>query len=347
MVPPGVASPDLARRTFVAHIPPGTRHCAIESAAVQLQLRNERLHVTVTRDALLAQPPGWLSDWGVRAEAQGCVATGQGQELAERIVESLPLDPAAAFRLLHPSTVASGYVDLGPETRLQVFSPILRDGATTQTPAVETAQVSGAGAQLDVQLKMSPNVIGFETAWYALEPNPGRPGCHIVPLSADRSIQGAVEHLPAPATNYFQLPPDAAFFRLLYKSDANGVTAIVAFAATRGELGLRAQAAANPAACEKLQAGCRALPRNVGVNPFLVVKVNGAEVVVPVGARLSAAIQAAGVKNPGTLLPGLRVMRPFGGKPTPIVFDPQSRDILDLPLTGTEQISWPAKPAIL
>ena len=85
---------------------------------------------------------------------------------------------------------------------------------------------------------------------------------------------------------------------------------------------------------------CLALPRRVGVNPSLVVGVNGRDVTVPVGARLSAAIQAAGIKNPNTVLQQLRVTRLFRGKPTPVRFERQSDEILNLQLTGGEEIFW-------
>jgi hypothetical protein len=85
---------------------------------------------------------------------------------------------------------------------------------------------------------------------------------------------------------------------------------------------------------------CVALPRRVGVNPFQVVSVNGRDVTVPVGARLSGAIQAAGMKNPDTILPQLRVTKLFRCKPTSVEFDRQSDGILNLQLTGGERISW-------
>jgi hypothetical protein len=192
-----------------------------------------------------------------------------------------------------------------------------------------------------VDLKLAPGVIGFETAWYAVRPNIGRPGYHFEALGADRSIQGKVEHAPAPAVDYFQFPPEAAFFRLLYKSDSNGITAIVAFGGTPAELDARTKTAlADPAVCEKLAAPCRALPHKVGVNPYLAVNVQDREVTVPLGANVAAAIEAAGVKNPDSVLPQLSVLRAFRNKLVPVAFDWQSRAILNLQLTGGERISW-------
>ena len=71
LVPPGVASPDLAQRTFIADIARGKGTCAVEGG-IQLQPVRKKLRVSVDRDALLQQrQPGWLADWSLRAEAQG------------------------------------------------------------------------------------------------------------------------------------------------------------------------------------------------------------------------------------------------------------------------------------
>lgn len=342
MVPPGVASPNLIRRTFVARIAPGRGSCAADSAiTVQPQPRRKSLRVTVDRDALLQQQePGWLIRWTMRAEAQGCIASGTGEELGRLIADSVPLDPAAAFQLLH-APWRSPYVDLGSDNRLQVHSPVLREGMTDAVFVPELSRVSGSGNRLDVDLKPAPNVIGVETAWYAVRRNTGRLGYHFEPLFADRTIQGNAEHLAGPAINLFQFPPRTAFFRLLYKTDANGVVAIVAHGTTREELDRGTEAVlADSAACEKHPELCRVLPRSVGVNAFIAASVNGGEVTVPIRSLLSNAIEAAGVKDPASVLLRLKVTKPYEGKPVPVVFDPTCRDILDVPLNGGEQIYW-------
>jgi hypothetical protein len=340
LVPPGVARPDLTRRTFIADIATGKGICAAEGG-IQLQPVRKKLRVSVDRDALLQQrQPRWLADWSLRAEEQGCIAQGRGQDLAELIVESVPLESAVAFRLMYTSFL-SGYVELGPENRLEVHSPVLREGDPAEAPLTDTLKVTGKDYHLDVDSSLAPSVIGFETAWYGIERNRGKIGYHFVPLSGDRNIQGAVEHMHGPTTDYFQFPPQAAFFRLFHKSEDNDVIALVIAGSTREDLDGRTKAVGNdPAECEKTSGMCLALPRRVGVNPFLIVSVNGRDITVPVGARLSAAIQAAGMKNPDTVLPELRVKKLFRGKPTPMEFDHQSDDILNLQLTGGERLSW-------
>ncbi len=145
LIPPGVSRPDVAQRTFTADIAGGRGSCGPAEGAISIQSRKGRVRVTVTRDRLLKQPPGWLSAWTAHAELQGCIAAGEGLKLAARIVESLPLDPRAAWRLLHADDRQTGYVDLGPETRLQVVSPILREGAPADAPILDASNLTGEG----------------------------------------------------------------------------------------------------------------------------------------------------------------------------------------------------------
>jgi hypothetical protein len=297
----------------------------------------------VDRDALLKEAPGWLDDWSIQAESQGCVAMGDGERLARLVVDSLPMDPAASAWLLSVAAT-SAYVDLGPYHRLQVNSPILREGAAAEAAAPEISKIEGSGGRLDVELKPAAGVIGYETAWYAVVRNEGRPGYHFAPLAADRNIQGTVEHASGPATNYFQFLPQAAYFRLFYKTQANTVLAIVICGTTRADLDRRTKAVGDDLeSCRRESGMCVELSRGLGVNPFLAVTVNGGEVRVSLGATVGSALSAAGIRDAAAVLPELQVSRLFGGRPTPVEFDRAARDILNLRLLGGEQISFPSQ----
>src|ERR1700674_2390160 len=74
LIPPGVAAPDLAQRTFAADVATGPSRCPPADGVIAIQVRKKRVLVTVTRDTLLKQPPGWLSAWTSEIEAQGCLA---------------------------------------------------------------------------------------------------------------------------------------------------------------------------------------------------------------------------------------------------------------------------------
>jgi hypothetical protein len=342
LIPPGIATADVPQRTFAADVVSGRGSCAPAGGPVEILPHKNRVRVTVRRDALLKQPPGWLSSWTALAESQGCIAPGEGLKLATRIVESLPLDPNAAYRLLHADDRRSGFVDLGAEKRLQVVSPILREGAAPDAVILETANISGSGNSLTVDVKSTPNLIGFETAWYAIQPKAGGIGFTISPLSAEKHIQAKTEAAAAPATNYLQFPPQAAFYRLFYKADQTDVVAVVMAAPTRAELDRQSKAfEADPSLCEKLASRmCAVFPRRVGVNPFLIATVNGSETTLPVGTTVRGAIQSAGERNAERLLLQLTVLKPYAGKPVPVEFDRASPEILSLTLSGGESISW-------
>ena len=339
LVPPEVPGPEVAHRTFIAPVLRAKGSCAVAPGPIQLQPRKRSLRLTVDAGALAQQKqPGWLSDWTLHLEAEGCVALGEGQKLGRAIVESVPLDSLVAFRLLHANDIQNGYVDLTRENRVEVRSPILRE---SDAPIGDITAVSGSGARVNVDLKLSDSVVGFETDWYALEPNTARPGLHFAPISADRNVQGVTEHSPAPATDRFPFPPQAAYFRLFYKRDDNGVTAIVISGATRPDLETRTKAiGAEPAACERQAGMCLVLPKRVGVNPFLVVTINGKEVPVSLGATVRTALVSAGMRAPETVLDHLRVTRLFAGQPRPVDFNPKTQQILSLKLAGGEAIDW-------
>jgi len=336
LIPPGVSKPDVAQRTFTVNIGAGRGSCAPAEGAVAIHARHGRVRVTVTRDPLLKQPAGWLNAWTAQAESQGCIAAGEGLKLAARIVESLPLDPRAAWRLLHADDRQTGYVDLGPETRLQVVSPILREGATPDAPILDASNLTGERNRLTLTSKSTSNLVGYETAWYAIQPKAGQIGFTITPLSAEKHIQGKVEPAAAPATNYLKFEPQAAYYRLFYKADQGEVVEVVLAAPTCAELDRQTQAFnSGPALCAQVPSQmCVVIPKRVALNPFLAITVNGSETTVPVGSTVRAAIHLE------RLPPDLRVYKLYAGKPIPVEFDRARSEILGLVLNGGEKISW-------
>jgi len=345
LVPPGVATAEAARATLVAAVADWRPSCTPEGAALVIQPRKKSVRIMVSRDALLQEPPGWLSQWSADAEAHGCLAPGAGLEFAMRILESVPLDPSAAYRLLHADNIQKGYIDLGLEDRLQVVSPIMKAGAAPDAPIVETASTSGNDRQLSVTLRTTDNLIGVETAWYAFQPRPDRAGTTIVPLAAERTIQGKTEPAASPLTNYFQFSPRAAFYRMFYKTDPadNGITEIMVTAPTRAELDRRTQALTKDfSLCQKSDPEmCMVIPRRVAVNPFMMVTVNGTEVRLAIGSSVRRAIQTGqGPPRVQEVLPQLEILKPYNGKLVPVEFDRSRQEILDVMLLGGEHVSW-------
>src|ERR1700676_5609446 len=97
-----------------------------------------------------------------------------------------------AFQLLH-----SNQLDITPQMRIEVLSPILRPGADTST--LGQPETSGAGNSITVNLKSSPDLLGYETASYAVQAKPRGIGLDITPLYADRHIGGDTERRTQPA----------------------------------------------------------------------------------------------------------------------------------------------------
>ncbi|HEX4136953.1 MAG TPA: hypothetical protein VHY84_20245 [Bryobacteraceae bacterium] len=334
LIPPGVAKPDLARRTFALDLAAGHGACP-----PVIRVKGKRVFVTVTRDTLLRQPAGWLTAWAAGIESQDCIAPGEGSILALRVAESLPLDPDLAFHLLYPNNLQTGQVDIAPPVRLQVVSPFLRDGVAPDAPILET---TGSGNSITVTVKATDNLIGYETAWYGVRPRTHGTGFSISPLYTERHVNDTTERRAQPATDYLQFSADAAFYRLFYKSGQTDFTAFVVAAPTRAELDRRTAILDTAAAsCAQWSRGlCVAIPRRVAINPMVPVTVNGVEVMVAWGANVAGVIRNAGERQPETVLPGLAISRFFNGRPTPVDFDRSSPSILRLNLTGGENISW-------
>jgi hypothetical protein len=184
---------------------------------------------------------------------------------------------------------------------------------------------------LQVEMKADPALIGVETAWYDVVPKPDGHGFAIVPASVVVKVQGKTEARDAPTTNHFQFAPEIGFYRLFYKSDQSEVLAL---AATRAGL------PTDPDSCDKPGGPmCFNVPHGVGVNPYMRIEVNGSAMPVGIGATVRSVLQAA-KQRPETVLPTLRITKPFAGQPAAVEFDRGKQDILNLVLTGNEQIRW-------
>jgi hypothetical protein len=341
LMPPGVDRPELAQRKFTAAVTPGPKACPAGSDAVRATKRGKGLRLEVNGKALAAQPQGWLWNWTAEAESQGCIAPGEGLRLASRIVESVPLDVGIAHRQLLAAPSLSS-VEIGPQSRVQVVTPIMRDGASPDSPLMETTSVSGSGRTINVDVKASDSLLGFETAWYAVVPKPAGVGFTLAALSVERNIQGRTESAATPLANYLRFSPESNFYRLFLKADVEGnaVTQMLITAPTRAELNRRTKAIdADPSLCGAGDGLCVAIPRRAAINIWTAVSVNGKEVRIRGGA-LRAAIAAAGEKDLARVLPTLAIERPFNGKLTAVEFDRNAPSILDLALVGGERITW-------
>jgi hypothetical protein len=345
LIPPGVADAATSQRTFTFRTaaPRGTK-CAVAENGIEIRSYKRDLRVTVNRQPLLATAPGWLATWAGSLEKRGCLAPNESGTLAARIAESLPIDPVAANALLHPDVLRGGYVDLGPHHRLKVVSPILREGTPPGASTLEATTVSGNGKTLTVDVKSSANFLGYETAWWNIEPRPDRMGLLFVAGTAEARIGDKVTEEAQPRFNYLRFSPDAAYFRLFFLTRISHADHDIAILSARSLPELDDETAKleeNPNACgTPAKPLCVLVPKEVAVVPHIVVTVNGKGIPILAGGRLRDAILAAGEKNPQQVLTTLAFQRSYAGALTAVDFDRAKPDILDLPLNGGEDIKW-------
>ena len=340
LIPPGVKTPTVPRRSATV---PVAAKCSASENGVQMKQRGGSVRVTVEPAGLLEHPAAWLSTWVTSLEKNGCLGVGDGATVATRVTEIVPLDPRAGYNLLHASATIDGYVDVGPENRLKVVAPIMREGAAPGASAISgPAQVSGEGGKINVAMRASKDLLGYETAWFGIQPLAGKPGSRVVFLSAEDNMDGKVSNPEKPRFDYFQFAPDSAFYRLFYLtriSRADHDLAVLA-APTKAELEDRTKRfAENPDVCATL-GSCVLIPRESAVVPHILVMAAGKETAVVSGGTVRDALRAASVNDPAAVLKSLQVDRKFNGKPTPVEFDRTSQDILGLPLLGGEVIRW-------
>jgi hypothetical protein len=324
-------SADVAQRTVTAPI---RARCALTpNDAVSAKTRRSGLKLTVQREALVKQPRGWLTTWTEKAESQGCIAQGQATALAARIVESVALPSGADLRLLRVDG-GPDYVEVGAGNGLQVVSPIMRAGASPESLEYEIGKVSASPGGLVVDVISSPpDLIGFETASYDLRPKTSGDGYTIVSTSTKATVNGITENRSAPAKNYFQFAPELGYYRLFYKADQ---TEVLIAARTRAAL------PAGTDECDRPVAGgpvCLSIPKGIGVNPYLLVEVNGSKTGVGIGSNLRSLIRTMKMSE-DKILPTLQITRTWGGKPVALQFDRSLPDVWNLVLTGNEQIRW-------
>jgi len=337
LVPPGVSNAAVNHASFLfsagVHAPGS---CATSAHGVTVHSRGAKLRITVQRDQLAAAPPGWLSTWTAALSARGCVDVDDSLLLAERIAESVPMDPGVARDLLHPNPAVNGWRDLVRGGHLRVVGPVLREGAAPGASAIaeDSGHVTEVNGALTLELKASPDFVGYETDEYQI-------GRRVVAMSASVHVDGKETSLAAPRANYFQFSAQAAFFReffLTRVSDADHDIAVLA-APTLAELDARThEFIADPTLCRRID--CVLIPKEVAVTPMLVVSVNGKNVAVAIDSSIAGAMEAAGQAAPESVLPTLSIKRPHAGRLIPVVFDRSAGAILSLPLKGGEEIRW-------
>ncbi len=111
-----------------------------------------------------------------------------------------------------PPAPTRSWLDLAPGWRLRTVGPVM--AGNPDAPAFTSEPATLNGQSLNITLKASPNLLGFETFYYSLEAT--RQGELSLRLtSAVQTIDGKEQPHPAPQPT-LRIPPGARFARLLY-----------------------------------------------------------------------------------------------------------------------------------
>jgi hypothetical protein len=211
----------------------------------------------------------------------------------------------------------------------------------TDTPLAETVETSGKGTSLTVRLSSTANLLGYETASYAVRAKPSGIGLSIVPLYADRHIGAETERRGSPAKDYFQFASDAAFYRVFYEAQETEYAAIIVAARILVDLEQRSKILGlGTASCEKLNNElCVAVPKQVAINGLVPVTVNGGQTLVAWGTNIGGVLRAAGERE-ANAMPRLQVHKSYNGRLVPVEFDRANSAVLNLIVSGGEVLSW-------
>jgi hypothetical protein len=168
----------------------------------------------------------------------------------------------------------------------------------------------------------------------------------VVPRAAEIHIAGQVERQAAPRVDQFALESNARWFRffVMTRLAGNDYNIVLLSAPTASDLETRTASFRRDAAGYLQTAGkasYAAMTKEIGVNPYVRVKVNGVETDVALGDSIRQTIeQTAGRGNAASVLPRLSVLKPYGGKLSRVEWDRNGQDILNLSLEGGEEIVW-------
>jgi hypothetical protein len=308
LIPPGVGRPDVAQRKISFAVSAPNQNCNTSVEGIPVRTRHRRISITIGAAMLANKRPGWLTAWAANLESLGCLPRGQASRLAEEIAVALPLQENETFQLLYSQW--NVWLDLIPQMRLEVVSPMTNHG--------------------------------YERAFYQVEPKDNRGGLGIVPLYAEVHQGDRLERRAAPGINYFPFPPTAGFYRIYYEAEPTDFAALIIAGRTLTDLERRTQVLeTGVASCEALHNDlCVQVPKQVAINGFVPVTVNGKPAFVHWGTTIGGILEEAGNADLTSILHQLVVFRPYQGKLVRVAFDPGNSAIANLIVTGGEAISW-------
>jgi len=116
--------------------------------------------------------------------------------------------PASVVAPLPPNAIRE-YIDLEPGWRLRIIAPITKSG-TYHVNLQSSAEQGNV-----ISLKASDDLIGYETAYWALTARPGG-GVSVHLTSAEMTKEGKSEAIATPTRALVHVPKYARFLRIFY-----------------------------------------------------------------------------------------------------------------------------------
>ncbi len=191
LTPPRPASGAVLELKKARSVPSKDAGCEIAGGRIQLAWKGRNARVTVDERAVAAAPAialngpqapvgeqvrdlSWWPQFREqlsKREQQGCLAHGEADLLAGRIVQNLPLPPMLAYKLRYGDYLMDGYLDLGPQFALKSVSPLLKPGiekyhALADVAGYETAYYDvqqGGGGTLKIALRSVDQLVGRDS----------------------------------------------------------------------------------------------------------------------------------------------------------------------------------------
>ncbi len=320
--------------------------CEVSGSQIQLAWKGRTARVTVDERAVAAAPEialkgpqaatgeqvrdlSWWPNFRqqlARREQQGCLAHGESELLAGRIVQNLPLPPMLAYKLRYGDYLMDGHLDLGPKFALKSVSPLLKPGVQKyRTPA---------------------DVAGYETVYYdVLERGDGSLSLSL--KSVDQLIGRTTTKKSRPTGAPLHIANSARYVRLFFRAWRISGDYRIALLATRETGTLDAMTAEFESDPERFcrdtnpnRATCLSVPMEMTLTAEMKLRANGKPAYIAVGGSVGELLRTAGVRQPQTVVQSLQVLRPYEGALAPVEFDRTRPDILALTLIGGEEIRW-------
>lgn len=310
--------------------------CDVLTDTMQLHWKKNQAHLTVKTEDMrqteriamsLIKDIDTFRIKMVALEANGCLKGGEASPLLMRMVEGLALPPRVAYLLRYGTNVTDGYIDVQDPFRMKVVVPLLKPGLTEK--------------------KEPSDVLGFETAWYAVRPGLRNTGYRLMAEMVETNMRGQVTMSATPTKAKVELADKFQFFRIFFLTRRSVMDHDILLLGARDKESLEKDTALikkdGEESCRTLsdeKAACLQVPRDSAVSAELRVKAKDRYVYVPINGTLNDVLRAAKVARPADVLPTLKITRPFEKTLVAVQFDATKPDILTLVLIGGEEISW-------